>query len=61
MLGNENGLVFAIYVSDKKFKDSMDLLHYVHIKDFNRFMFQKKEKKNVSVKVVYNILVVKMY
>ena len=46
---NEFGL---IYISDKKFKDSMDSLllidndksHYVHIKDFNRFMFHKTKK-----------------
>ena len=53
MFGYENGLVFPIYVSDKKFEDSMDLLllidndksHYVYIKDFNRFMFQKTKNK----------------
>ena len=41
-----------IYISDKKFKDSMDSLHlidndkshYVYIKDFNRFMFHKTKK-----------------
>ena len=39
----ENEMVFPIYISDKIFKDSMDLLllindnksHYVYIKDFN--------------------------
>ena len=49
----ENGLVFPIYVSDKKFEDSMDLLllinddksHYVYIKDFDKFMFHKKKNK----------------
>ena len=47
VFGYENGLVFLIYVSDQKFKDSMDLLllidddksHYVYIKDFNSFIF----------------------
>ena len=47
----ENKLVFPIYISDKNFKDSMDLLllkndnnfHYVYIKDFDRFMFHKKK------------------
>ena len=47
--GYENGLVFPIYVSDQKFEDSMDLLllidddklHYVYIKDFDRFVFRK--------------------
>ena len=46
----ENGLVFPIYVSDKKFEDSMDLLflidddksHYVCIKSFDRFIQNKK-------------------
>ena len=45
----ENELVFPIYVSDRKFKDSMDLLllidddksHYFYIKNFNTFMFHK--------------------
>ena len=54
MFGYENELVFPIHVSDKKFKDSMDLLllikddksHYVYIKDFNRFMFHKTKNKN---------------
>ena len=66
VFGYENGLVFPIYVSDQKFEDSMDLLllidndksHYVYIKDFDRLMFHKT--KNSSVKVVYNVLVVKM-
>ena len=54
MFGYENKLVFPIYVSDKKFEDSMDLLlsiegdklHYVYIKDFNRFMFHTTKNKN---------------
>ena len=49
-----NGLTFPIYVSDQKFEDSMDLLllidsdklHYVYIKDFERFMFNKTKNKN---------------
>ena len=49
IFGYENELVFPIYVSDQKFKDSMGLLllndnyksHYVYIKDFDRFMFHK--------------------
>ena len=43
----EDKLVFAKYISDQKFENSMDLLfvivgdksHYVYIKDFDRFMF----------------------
>ena len=54
MFGYENRLVFSIYISDQKFKDSMDLLlltdndksHYVYIKDFDRFMFHKTKNKN---------------
>ena len=50
----ENKIVFPIYVSDQKFKGSMDLLllindnksHYVYIKDFNTFMFHKTKNKN---------------
>ena len=62
--GNE--LVFPVYVSDKKFENSIDLLlliddeksHYVYIKDFNRFMFHKI--KNGFEKVVYSVLVAKL-
>ena len=63
-------LVFPIYVSDQKFEKSMDLLlvidgdklHYVYIKDFDRFMFHKTKNKtkNTFAKVVYSVLVVKM-
>ena len=54
VFGSENVLVFLIYVSNQKFEDSLDLLllidddksHYVHIKDFDRFMFHKTRNKN---------------
>ena len=54
VFGYEYGLVFPIYISDQKFKGSMDLLllidddksHYVYIKDFDRFMFHKTKNKN---------------
>ena len=54
VFGYENELVFPIYISDKKFEGSIDLLllidndksHYVYIKDFNRFMFHKTKNKN---------------
>ena len=54
MFGCQNGLVLAIYVSDQKFEDSMDLLllidndksHYVYIKDLDRFVFHKTKNKN---------------
>ena len=49
----ENGLTFPIYASDKKLENSMDLLHvidddklhYVYIKDFDRFVLQNKSYK----------------
>ena len=54
VFGNENRLVFPIFVSDQKFENSIDLLlktsgdksHYVYIKDFNRFMFHNTKNKN---------------
>ena len=54
MLGYEDKMVFPIYVSDKEFKNSIDLLplinddhcHYVYIKDFNTFMFHETKNKN---------------
>ena len=47
-------MVFPVYISDKTFKSSIDLLllinddqsHYVYIKDFNTFMFHKTKNKN---------------
>ena len=43
-------VVYPVYLSDKSFKDSMDLLlvsnHYVYIKNFNRLMFNKTKTKN---------------
>ena len=50
----ENKLIFPIYISDQKLENSMDLLlvtdenklHYVYIKDFDRFMFHKTKNKN---------------
>ena len=50
----ENELGLPIPVSDKKFKDSIDLLllinddksHYVCIKNFNTFTFHKTKNKN---------------
>ena len=66
----ENGLTFPMHVSDKKFENSMDLLlvidgdkiHFVYIKDFDKFMFPKtKDKnKNTFAKVANDVLVGKM-
>ena len=66
----ENKLTFPIYISDQELKKSMDLLlvmnenksHYVYIKDFDKFMFDKTKNKNKKTyaRVVYSVLVVKM-
>ena len=67
----ENKIIYPVYLSDQKFDDSMDLLlisnkfvsHYVYIKSFSRFMFNKIKIKirNAFGDVVYNVLVVKKY
>ena len=65
----ENNLVFPIYISDKKFEDSMDLLllidddqSHCSLKTLTDLCFtkQKIKIKNGFVEVVYNALVVKM-
>ena len=53
VFGYGNKLVSPIYISDKKFEDSLDLLHlicndkshYLYIKYFNRLMFHKTKNK----------------
>ena len=48
----ENRLTFPTYVSNQKFKNSMDLMlvtdgdkwYYVYIKDFDRFTLKKNKK-----------------
>ena len=68
----ENTLTFLIYVSGQKFKNSMDLLlvidenksHYVCVSKVLTdlcFTKQRIKTKNTFVKVVYSVLVVKMY
>ena len=66
----ENKFPFSIYISNQKFENSVDLLlifdgdklHCVYIKDFDRFMFHKtNKKKNTVAKVVYSVLVVIMF
>ena len=50
----ENELTFPIYISDHEFENSIDLLlvidenklHYVYIKNFDRYMFHKTKKEN---------------
>ena len=43
--------------------DNDNIYHYQYIKDFNRFMFHKTKikTKNGFVKIVYSVLVAKMY
>ena len=49
-------MTFPIDISDQKFENSMDLLlvidenklHYVYIKDFDRFIFQQTKNKNTK-------------
>ena len=65
-----NKLIFPIYVSDEKFENSMDLLlvtdddilNYVYIKDFSRFIFTKQriKTKNTFERVACSVLVVKI-
>ena len=67
----ENNLVYHVYVSNKKFESCMDLLiitdenksHYVYIKNFNKFMYNKTKIriKNTFGSIDYNFLVVKMF
>ena len=50
----KTGQPYSIYVSKEKFEDHMELLlitenenkHYVLIKDFNRFMFNKTKHEH---------------
>ena len=67
----ENKMVYPVYLSNQYFNDSLDLLltsngftnHYVYIKDFNKLMFNKTRHRarNIFVKVVYSVLVVKVF
>ena len=52
----ENDLAYPVHTSDQKVRDCMGLLlttnenksHYVYIKDFNRFMRNKTNNKNIK-------------
>ena len=54
VFGYKNRLTFSIYVSEEKFEKFIDLmlvfnddkLHYVYIKDFDRFISHKTKDKN---------------
>ena len=49
-----NNLTYPVYLSNQKFNDNMDLLlisnelksHYVYIKNFDKFMFNKIKNRN---------------
>ena len=66
---DENKLTFAIYFSDKKFENLMDLLlviyknksNYVCTKNFDRFLFHKTKNKNKNYffNSRFSVLVVK--
>ena len=57
----ENELTYFVYTSYEKFKDHMDLLlttnknklHYVYIKDFNRFISNKTKCKTKKTFLQY--------
>ena len=67
----ENRLTCPVYSLNQGFRDCMDLLlisnknksHYVYIKDFNRFMFNKTKNKNkkIFVNVVCSVLVMNKF
>ena len=68
----DNKLTYPVNFSDQKFNDKMDLLlisnefksHYVYIKDFDRFMFNKtknRNKKHFCKCCFYSVSVVKKY
>ena len=64
----ESKLTYPIHISNQKFTNSMDLLilsdkvklHYVYIKDFNKFR-TKTKTKNIVVNIVYSVLTVKEF
>ena len=54
VFGYEDGQPYPLFISKEKFEDHMEILllsenenkHFVLIKDFNRFMFNKTKYKN---------------
>ena len=70
VFGYENELVFPIYISHKKFEDSIDLLllndddkpHYVYINDLTDLSSTKQKIKTRSgfAEVVYSVFVGKV-
>ena len=70
VFGYENELVYSIFISRQKIKDSLDLLLLIETRNrimstlkiltHSCFMKQKTKIKNGFIKVVYNVLVAKM-
>ena len=66
----ENKLTFPIYISNQKFRNSVNLLpvtdenksHYVYVRILTDLCFTKQriKTKNPFARVVYSVLVVKM-
>ena len=58
----EDTLTYPIHISEQKFENSMDLLlisyQYMYITDL---CFVKQKEKNIFAKVVYSVLIVKLY
>ena len=52
----ENGLIFQIYVSEQKFRKSMDFFHVINDDKLHKTNFTKQsiKTKDIFVKVVYN-------
>ena len=69
MFGYENKLVFPVYISDQVFKSSIDSLllinddqsHYVYFLTHLCYVKQKIKIKSGFAKIVYSVLVVKMF
>ena len=61
----ENKLTYPVYISDQKFKNSMDLLmisnenksNYEHIKGFERFVFSETKSKKKKI-ILQKLLIV---
>ena len=60
---HKNKLTYPVHLSDQKFENSMNVLlaskHYLYIKGFDRFMFNKTKRiKSTFVGVVCSVLAV---
>ena len=73
----ENGKTYLVHISKQEFKHQMDLLlindenrsHYVYVKNFNKFIFNKAKHKNkkhfcrycLQYSLLDIVLIVKMF